>query len=323
MPTDKNSAKSTQQESLPKIRQKSPFKKVFSFLDKGKPNNIRDQLVQMIDQSPEGEMSLEERNMLKNILRLGNPRIADIMVPRSEIEALSLEASLGEVLQLFESSGYSRMPLYNGSLDDARGMVHIRDILNYVTKNITQDKKSAQFYFSALDLSQPIGSLKLMRKVLFVPGSMLATTLLTRMQVTRTQMALVIDEHGGTDGLVSLEDIVELIVGEIEDEHDFEPSLIYKQSDNRWFVDARADFKEVQEALGPDFKIEDVREDIDTIGGVIFSLLDRIPAKGEQIDIFKGFRVSIVEADKRRIKKIRIQRLLEPIASPARENEKT
>ncbi|WP_332065349.1 hemolysin family protein [Bartonella sp. CB189] len=289
---------------------------LFSFL-RGRPyTSLRDDLTVALTADSEKDTDIfspEERIMLHNILRLREARVDDVMIPRSEIEALEINTPLGEALNCFAKIGHSRIPVYAGTLDDPRGMIHIRDILNYMTHFITKSAQADQIsdflQLDHADLRTPIGELNLIRTVLFVPGSMMANKLLTRMQTTRTQMALVIDEHGGTDGLVSMEDIVELVVGDIEDEHDDVNNAIVKEPNNTWLVDARTELEDVAKALGPDFIIAEYRDEVDTIGGLIVSILDRIPAKGEVVEAIPGYRFRILEADKRRIKRLRIFRL--------------
>ena len=183
----------------------------------------------------EAAFSPGERAMLNNILRLREVRVEDVMVPRADIEAVEINTTLGDLMNLFEQSGHSRMPVYAETLDDPRGMVHIRDVVAHITRARPRQegaraRKPAaggrRLDLANVDLAKTIGELSLIRTVLFVPPSMLASDLMARMQATRTQMALVIDEYGGTDGLVSLEDIVEMVVGDIEDEHDDDEPLI-------------------------------------------------------------------------------------------------
>ncbi|WP_336278811.1 hemolysin family protein [Bartonella sp. CB175] len=292
---------------------------LFSFL-RGRNCNtsLRDDLTVALATNNEKDTALfspEERIMLHNILRLREARVDDVMIPRSEIEALEISTPLGEALKCFAKIGHSRIPVYAETLDDPRGMIHIRDILNYVTYFITKSAQTNQIsdflQLNHADLHTPIGELNLIRTVLFVPGSMMANKLLTRMQATRTQMALVIDEHGGTDGLVSMEDIVELVVGDIEDEHDNVDNAIVKELNNTWLVDARTELKDVEKALGSDFAVAQYYDEVDTVGGLIVSILDRIPAKGEVVEAVPGYRFRILEADKRRIKRLRIFRLSE------------
>ncbi|EYS95687.1 hemolysin family protein [Bartonella bacilliformis] len=292
---------------------------LFSFLHGRNHTSLHNNLIDALAADNENGTALfssEESIMLHNILRLRETRVDDIMIPRSEIEALDINTPLGEAFECFERIGHSRMPVYVETLDDPRGMIHIRDILNYMTRFITREVHNGQKSSSALQLnhthlSRPIGELDLVRTVLFVPSSMLAKQLLTRMQMTRTQMALVIDEHGGTDGLVSMEDIVELVVGDIEDEHDSVDNAIVREPDNKWLVDARTKLEDVEKALGPDFIVGEYGDEVDTIGGLIVSVLDRIPSKGEIIETVPGYRCRILEADKRRIKRLRIVRISE------------
>ncbi|WP_017196226.1 hemolysin family protein [Bartonella birtlesii] len=291
---------------------------LFSFLRGRNYTSLRDDLTVALTANNEKDTTLfspEERTMLHNILRLREARVDDVMIPRSEIEALEINTSLGEALKCFAKIGHSRVPVYAETLDDPRGMIHIRDILNYITRFIINspqtEQKSDFLQLNHTHLHTPIGELDLIRAVLFVPSSMLASKLLTRMQTTRTQMALVIDEHGGTDGLVSMEDIVELVVGDIEDEHDHIDNAIVREPNNRWLVDAKTELEDVEKALGPDFIVGEYGDEVDTIGGLIVSILDRIPAKGEVIEAVPGYQFRILEADKRRIKRLRIFRIPE------------
>ena len=255
----------------------------------------------------------EEKLMLNNILRLRDVRVEDLMVPRADIEAVEINISLGELLKLFEESGHSRMPVYADTLDDPRGMVHIRDIVAHITKTAAMSKTelaarrkvpAANLDLKKVGLDKPLGSLKLIRKVLFVPPSMQAVSLLARMQAARTQMALVIDEYGGTEGIVSLEDIVEVIVGDIEDEHDDdEEPMILDKGEGVFIVDAKAELEDVAEAVGNDFQIGDHGEDVDTIGGLLFALVGRVPVRGEVIEGL-GYEFRVIDADPRRIKRI-------------------
>jgi CBS domain containing-hemolysin-like protein len=284
------------------------FSRVFS-LRRGNQASIRDDLHEALSRSgtAEGEFTQEEKLMLHNILRLQDVRVEDLMIPRAEIEAVELNTTLGEILTLFESSGHSRMPVYVETLDDPRGMIHIRDVVGFITRTANTRKRNRngvrELDLTKVDLTRELGKLNLVRKVIFAPPSMMAADLMTRMQATRIQMALVIDEYGGTEGLISLEDIVELIVGDIEDEHDDDEELIRQNDKGELICDARAEIDEIRKILGAKFDFEDHDEDAETIGGVIFSLLGRVPVKGEVIEAF-GFEFRITDADPRRIKSI-------------------
>lgn len=266
-----------------------------------------------------------ERAMLHNIMRLREVRVEDLMVPRADIEAVDQLTTIGNLLEIFEESGHSRMPVYGETLDDPRGMVHIRDLLAWITKQARAKRTRAParttqasggrkvplkaLELSKVDLTKTLQDSGIIRKVLFVPASMHASDLMQRMQANRIQMALVIDEYGGTDGLVSLEDIVEMVVGDIADEHDDEEdTLIVKSGEDVWLIDAKAELEDVAEAIGPDFDIREPSEDVDTLGGLIFSELGRVPVRGEVVQALPGFEFHVVDADPRRVKRVRIIR---------------
>lgn len=255
-----------------------------------------------------------ERAMLNNILRLREVRVEDVMVPRADIEAVEITTSLGDLLSLFEQSGHSRMPVYAETLDDPRGMVHIRDVLAHITKVGRVKKGRATrkapapgvLDLAKVDLARTIDELGLIRPVLFVPPSMLASELMGRMQAARTQMALVIDEYGGTDGLASLEDIVEMVVGDIEDEHDDDEPMVTQAGDGIFIVDGKAEIDDVAEMIGENFAAGEHGEYVDTIGGMIFNALGRVPVRGEVVQAIPGFEFHVIDADPRRIKRVRI-----------------
>jgi CBS domain containing-hemolysin-like protein len=257
--------------------------------------NLREEIVDALAETgADGEaFSPGERAMLNNILRLREVRVEDVMVPRADIEAVELGTTLADLMTVFEQSGHSRMPVYCETLDDPRGMVHIRDLLGHITRLARGKKRRTS----------------LMRPVLFVPPSMLASDLMGRMQAARIQMALVIDEYGGTDGLASLEDIVEMVVGDIEDEHDDEEALITKAGDGVFIVDGKAEIEDVQAMIGEDFAPGEHGESVDTIGGMIFNTLGRVPARGEVVQAIPGFEFHVLDADPRRIKRVRIVQL--------------
>lgn len=287
----------------------------------------------MTDTSVSSAFSPEERAMLHNILRFREVRVEDIMVPRADIEAVEMNITIGELMIHFEETGRSRMPVYGDNLDDARGFVHIRDLLSYLAKQARNKRRAGRqsqaaaasstsaekaerntrtakpaFDLGRVDLEQTVGEAGLIRKILFVPPSMLASDLLQSMQAARTQLALVIDEYGGTDGLVSHEDIVEMVIGDVEDEHDDEEVRFSRVSEDVFVADARVELEEIAKAIGSDFDIRDRLEDVDTLGGLIFSALGRIPVRGEVVQAVPGFEFQILDADPRRIKRVRILR---------------
>ncbi|MEO0637713.1 MAG: hemolysin family protein [Pseudomonadota bacterium] len=273
-------------------------------------------------------LSVKEKALLTNILRLRDTRIEDVMVERGEIHGAELSESLGEVLRKLIESRHSRMPVYCETLDDPRGMVHIRDLLGYIVEQAAErpkrKRKTAKSEtpdgndkhligvindLSRADMSVTLDKSGLTRPIIFAPPSMLAMDLMAHMQGARTQMALVIDEYGGTDGLVSLEDLVETVFGEIEDEHDDEAEkLITEVSSGVWRADSRAEIEDVKSAIGPSFDVSDHEDEVDTLGGLLFSSLGRIPVRGEIIHAVEGFEIEVTDADPRRIKKVRISR---------------
>ncbi len=282
-------------------------------------NRIREDLTDAL--SADGDkteaFTPEEKAMLHNVLRMQDVRVEDVMVPRAEMEAVEIGTSLGELMRMFEVLGHSRMPVYEETLDDPRGMVHIRDVMAYITRTAELSKAAAarrknplpaDLDLKRVSLAKPLSALKLVRDVLFVPPSMLASDLMARMQATRTQMALVIDEYGGTDGLVSLEDLVEVIVGDIEDEHDIpEEGLVVEKAAGVYVCDARAPLDEIAQMIGDDFQVGGLGEEVDTIGGLVFALIGRVPVRGEVIEAL-GFEFRVIDADPRRIRFIELTR---------------
>jgi CBS domain containing-hemolysin-like protein len=267
------------------------------------------------------DFSPQERAMLKNVLSFHRIRVEDVMVPRADIVAVAADTNLGELLSLFRTAGHSRLPVYGETLDDPKGMVHIRDFLDFIAmradSGVSEGGASDDTpppSLGQIDLSMTLAEANILRPVLFVPRSMPAIDLLVRMQATRTHMALVIDEYGGTDGLVSIEDLVEMVVGDIEDEHDEDEDVtIMQAADGTYIADARASLDEVTETLGVDLSDEEGAEDIDTIGGFIVTLAGRVPSRSEVIEGPKGLEFEVLDADPRRVKRLRI---LRNIASP-------
>ncbi|MCF6120078.1 MAG: HlyC/CorC family transporter [Mesorhizobium sp.] len=294
----------------------SLFDRVLGLFRQRNGTSLREEIADALAEtaSDAGAFSPGERAMLNNILRLREVRVEDVMVPRADIEAVEITTNLGDLLGLFEQSGHSRMPVYSETLDDPRGMVHIRDVLAHITKlarvrkgRTTRKAAPATLLdLAKVDLTRTIGDLTLIRPVLFVPPSMLASDLMGRMQAMRTQMALVIDEYGGTDGLVSLEDIVEMVVGDIEDEHDEDEPMITQTGEGVFVVDGKAEIDDVAKMIGEDFAAGEHGEYVDTIGGMIFNTLGRVPARGEVVQAIPGFEFHVLDADPRRVKRVRI-----------------
>jgi CBS domain containing-hemolysin-like protein len=265
------------------------------------------------------EFTAPERDMLLRILRYGGLRVDDVMVPRVDIIAIEQSEPISELLKLFAESEVSRIPVYHDTLDDPRGMIHIKDLMMWMTRAAavpagtdgSPGKGGAAagaggLDLSAVDLSQPISSARLNRPVLFVPSSMPVVNLLLRMQSTRAHLALVVDEHGGTDGLVSIEDLVEQIVGDIEDEHDEDDRHIVEDPKYGLVAAARTPIEELEAHLGVKLADEETIDEISTLGGLVFSLLGRVPLRGELIKHPTGLEFEVLDADPRRLKKLRV-----------------
>ena len=297
------------------------------------PASLRDDLEDALEQSEGADsFSPHERAILRNVLELHEHRVHDIMVPRADIVAVAADASLADVLSLFRTAGHSRLPVHGETLDDPRGMVHIRDFVDYLARAIetaharrrgpdgaseeslqgpaAQARRPSRLVaLGAFDLNAPLSSAGVIRPVLFVPPSMPALDLLVRMQASRTHMALVIDEYGGTDGLVSIEDVVEMIVGDIEDEHDLDESPRIEQTGEREFLaDARADLEAASDATGLALAEEAEAGDVDTLAGLVTLIAGRVPTRGEIIKaVHLPLEFEIIDADPRRIKRLRMR----------------
>ena len=296
------------------------------------------------DTGDSASFSTEERQMLLRLLRFGRSRVEDIMVPRADIIAIDEDAPVSELLATFEEAGVSRMPIYSDTLDDPRGMVHIKDVFGWLIRqddhapvgngqngNASNKSKgngaadvphasagegsedrtplqlTAPVQLSEQDLSRPLSMARIKRQVLYVPPSMPAMNLLIKMQSTRIHMALVVDEYGGTDGLVTIEDLIEQIVGDIEDEHDEEEAAhIVEDAKQGLVAAARTPVVELAEHLGRDVLTDAEKEEIDTLGGLVFTIVGRVPARGEMVRHHSGVEFEVLDADPRRVKKLKI-----------------
>jgi CBS domain containing-hemolysin-like protein len=281
------------------------------------PTSIRSDLKVLLDgATAETGFSPDESRMLKNILSLRERRLDDLMVPRADIVAVQQDIRLGELVKVFEKAPHSRLVVYNDTLDEPVGMVHIRDLIAFMTARATvQPEANASpaeplptgLNFAALDLAMPLSATKIIRTILFVPPSMPAIDLLAKMQATRIHLALVIDEYGGTDGLASIEDIVEEIVGDIEDEHDEAAErAVVRQPDGSYVAAGRASLEEALTVIGAEFDVGDAAEEVDTVGGYIVTLIGRVPVRGELVPGPGAFEIEILDADPRRVKRVRI-----------------
>ena len=263
--------------------------------------SLREAIEEIIEEIEESEgedgepggIGDHERLLLGNILKLRHLTAYDVMVPRADIVAVEASTTFQELLALFQREGHSRMPVYRDTLDDIVGFVHVKDLLAYVGDQ-------AAFRLAAVK-----------REVLIVAPSMLALDLLLEMRRSRRHMALVVDEYGGIDGLVTIEDLVEQIVGEIEDEHDLESAaLLQTRADGSIVADARVPLEQFEALVGPILSDEEREDDLDTLGGLVVSLAGRVPARGE---LFKhphsGMTLEVVDADPRRLRRLRVRNL--------------
>ena len=279
--------------------------------------SIRSDLKILLDgAAAETGFSPEESRMLKNILSLRERRLDDLMVPRADIVAVQQDIQLGDLVKVFENAAHSRLVVYNDTLDEPVGMVHIRDLIAFMTArasvspevNASRAKPfPAGLDLAAIDLSVPLSATKIIRAILFVPPSMPAIDLLAKMQATRIHLALVIDEYGGTDGIASIEDIVEEIVGDIEDEHDeVTKHTVIRQPDGSFLAVGRTNLEEAVAVIGPGFDVGAAAEEVDTVGGYIVTLIGRVPVRGELLPGPGNFEIEILDADPRRVKRVRI-----------------
>ena len=292
---------------------------------------VRDTLETVLKEDHrDGAFTAEERSMLLRLLEFSGSRVDDVMVPRADIIAVEESEPLSELVHTFEEAGVSRIPLFHETLDDPRGMIHIKDLFQWILAEVSPQAAPAspesgvagrtvlpdQFDLSRCDLSRPCSVAKIRRPVLYVPPSMPAMNLLIRMQSTRIHMALVVDEYGGTDGLVTIEDLVEQIVGEIEDEHDEkEAALITNDPKLGLLASARTPVDDLEHRLGIKLLKENEEEDIDTLGGLVFALLGRVPARGELVRHPSGVEFEVLDADARRVKKLKVH-APKPAAEP-------
>ncbi|MBV8686525.1 MAG: HlyC/CorC family transporter [Alphaproteobacteria bacterium] len=236
-----------------------------------------------------GDLSPIERQMLRNLLHFGESTVADIAVPRGDIIAVPSAIAFDDLVLAFAEAGHSRLPVYEDSLDTVVGMVHVKDV----------------FAVRVTGVEPPTDIATLLRKPLYVPESMGVLDLLARMRAERVHLAIVVDEFGGTEGLVTIEDVVEEIVGEIEDEHDEEaPGMLIPVEDGIWDADARAELEEVAETI--DARLGGVEEDVDTIGGLATLLAGRVPQQGEIVEHPSGWRLEVTESDARRVSRLRL-----------------
>jgi CBS domain containing-hemolysin-like protein len=254
---------------------------------------LREHLEELIEETEEEEqqqLTEQERALLLNALSFGELRVDDVMVPRADIRGVAVDSGIAEVVAAMQKATHSRLLVFRETLDDVLGIVHLKDLLPFWGDG------------DAFNLEQ------VMRPLLVVPPSMRVIDLLLEMRDTRMHMAIVVDEFGGTDGLVTIEDLVEEIVGELNDEHDkVKPPELVEVEPGVIDADARIYLEDLEERLGLELLDEEERDEADTLAGLIFTLVDRVPAKGEIVSHPSGIEFEILEADPRRIKRVRIR----------------
>jgi CBS domain containing-hemolysin-like protein len=250
--------------------------------------------------------SAAERAMLQKTLAFKQLRVEDVMVRRAEIVAIEESANLGELLDVLAEGGHSRIPVYRDTLDEPLGMVHVKDLMGWVIAQGRNGLDATNMNLGAADLSKTIAEAGIVRELIFAPPSMSALDLLVRMQNRHIHLALIIDEHGGTDGLVSIEDLLEEVVGNIEDEHDAEDAPMFAADGNALIADARAGIADVEARIGRILTSDD-DDDVGTLGGLVFTMLGRVPLRGEVVRHPAGLEFEVLEADRRRVKKLKLR----------------
>ncbi|MGL4591129.1 MAG: hemolysin family protein, partial [Aestuariivirga sp.] len=271
-------------------------------------------------QNPGETVRAEAKSMMLNIIEFSNLRVDDVMVPRVDIVAIDEAASMRELLAKFIDANHSRLPVYRETLDGITGMVHVKDFMRWMDAKGVKRRKAktdksekpeklpaAGLSIAAAELAVAVKQSGLHRDVLFVPPSMPASDLLVRMQASHIHLAIVIDEYGGTDGLVSIEDLVEVIVGDISDEHDTEEGLQIKAvGEGIYMADGRVDIAALEDLVKIDLLSDDEEEEADTLAGLIFKIAGRVPARGEIIRHSSGLEFEILDSDPRRVKKLKV-----------------
>jgi CBS domain containing-hemolysin-like protein len=282
------------------------FDRLLQTFGLGEEPDLRELIEDALARSKSDTLSAQERSMLRRILRFGKLTVEDVMVPRADIIAVDDTVTIDELMRVFRQAEHSRLPVYHETLDDPRGMIHIRDLMSWITSE-AELGGAGRLDLGKVDLQRSIATMNITRDLLYVPDSMSVLDLLLKMQTTRLHLALVVDEYGGTDGLVSIEDLVEEVVGDIADEHDVEDEPLIRLDPRLGLIaDARMPIEDLEKHLQRQLVTEEQEEDIDTLGGLVFSIAGRIPARGELVRHPSGIEFEVLEADPRRIKRLRI-----------------
>jgi len=273
-----------------------------------KPSDSRSLLDRLFRKDPPSENGgapdLESTDLVNQAAAFTSLRVADVMTPRADIVAVEIGCSLADLVALFIETEHSRLPIYRETLDDPVGLVHIKDVFKMTAGEANRPSPDEQVLR------------RLRRELLYVPLSMSAAALLAKMQASRQHMALVIDEFGGADGLVTLEDLIEAVVGEIDDEHDeTSRALVLARGAGVYEADARASIEDLESLIGESMTPADLEEELDTVGGLVSALAGRVPQRGEVIAHPGGYDLEVLEADPRRVRRVRI-RDMRPASDP-------
>lgn len=295
-------------ETIGRLRGRSWWRQLRALISRDHEPSLRESLEEAIDEaeaeeapsgSPSDDLGPVERAMVRNMLHLGEARAGDVAVQRADMVMFDADQGFAALVALFRDAGHSRMPVWRGNRDNIIGMVHIKDVYTRIADGFASATTAAH---PAIDT--------LLREMLFVPASMRIVDLLAQMRAGRTHMAIIIDEYGGVDGLVTIEDLVEEIVGEIEDEHDeAAAALIQAVGERLWEADARLPITDLETTLGGSLADDEIGEEVDTLGGLVFMLAGRVPAPGEHVDHPAGWRIEVIDGDPRMVKRLRIQPL--------------
>jgi len=296
----------TSQDAEPSSRRRAGLVHRFSrWLARGKQSSAAAVEEALRERQANGDLDVAQKDLILRAASFDRLRVADVMRARAEIVAVEASATLGEAARVFSESQHSRLPIYGETLDDPQGFIHVRDVLALLAPDANGETR-AEFSDTLLP--------RIRRDILFVPQSMTLATLFLKMQSSRIHLALVIDEYGGTDGLVSMEDLVEQIVGAIEDEHDIDPGLVLERQ-GAFEADGRAPIDQLEAKLGASLALPDHEDEFDTAAGMAVALAGRLPQRGEILRHPAGFDVEIADADPRRVKRIRIRRAGETAAA--------
>ena len=296
----------TSEDAEPSSRRRAGLVHRFSrWLARGKQSSAAAVEEALRERHANGDLDVAQKDLILRAASFDRLKVADVMRARAEIVAVEASATLGEAARVFSESQHSRLPIYGETLDDPQGFIHVRDVLALLAPD-ANGQSHAQF-------SDRIPA-RIRRDILFVPQSMTLATLFLKMQSSRIHLALVIDEYGGTDGLVSMEDLVEQIVGAIEDEHDVDAALVLERAGS-FEADGRAPIDQLEAKLGASLELPEHEDEFDTAAGLAVALAGRLPQRGEILRHPAGFDVEIVDADPRRVKRVRIRRASEPLAA--------